>query len=68
MGHELAAIHPDSRHSALHNPYQNTPSHAPDGLVHVCRFTQGWAQRQGGSVRTEECLPHLTSTGLWGGL
>lgn len=41
----------------------------PDGLARVCRVTEGWAGSNARvGVRTEECLPHLTSSGLWGGL
>lgn len=55
---------------------QTPPPPAPDGLAPVSRVTLGWAgskssngvvggQRTG---RDRECLPYLTSAGLWGGL
>lgn len=60
MSPELAAMHPDSTRGALQNPTPKTPpSQAADGLVLVCRVTEGWCKCEewGG----EDCLLGLTS-------
>ena len=39
MSHELAAIHPDSKHSASTTLTKAPPPHAPDGLARVYRVS-----------------------------